>query len=115
MGVPIFNIFIGVLTGWYIGRRLKVAKVKSEDFEIFLKKVNIFNIAFLTTICICSALIALSDPTTESNIEGMFGIPFTITHNMIWGIIIVGGVLLIITQYWLLNYSARMAYKKIGN
>jgi hypothetical protein len=64
-------------------------------------------------ICIASATIALMDNTTAANLEGMLNLNFDVTQVMIIWIIIIGGLFLIIGQYFLTKYMALKLYKKI--
>ena len=65
----------------------------------------IHSTALITTIilfgiCLISAWIALKDPLdTALNLQGMFQLGFTVTQNMVLGIVMFGGVVLLGLQY----------------
>lgn len=111
MGVPVFNIFLGPLAGYYIGRKMKAKRKGKEIFEKELQKTNIFGLLILLIICISSAVLALYDPYTGANLKGMLGLPFEVTVPIIWGIIITGGITLLISQYFMTKVTAYEAYR----
>jgi hypothetical protein len=96
MGVPLFNTFLGLLAGYYYGNR-----ILREDFSEEKKKKIMSNVAlstslFMLVICILSAWIALSDQYTSSNLEGMFGLKYNLTHGILISGIIIGGIFLVV-------------------
>ncbi len=111
MGVPLFNIFLAVILGWYIGRRMKVNDKNKEQFNLVLKNSNIFGLTTLFVICCISAVIALNDSYTGDNIQHMLKLGFEVTDTIIWSIILIGGSLLLVIQYWLTKTVAILIYK----
>jgi hypothetical protein len=74
-----------------------------EENQLQRKKKQryVFSVSLIILILfmIMSAIIALTDMCTADNIRGMLGLNFTVTHEMIYGIIIIGGIILFIIQY----------------
>jgi hypothetical protein len=58
MGVPIFNILMGILLGWYMGRRMQVNNIEHFKLKKAIKNGNIFGLIVLSVICVISAYIA---------------------------------------------------------
>ena len=85
MGVPIFNVVVGILGGVYL--------VKQKANKKTLKYYRIFSFAILLLAFIGSAVIALTDPYTSANLEGMFNLSFQVTMLHIWLIVIIGGII----------------------
>jgi hypothetical protein len=112
MGVPVFNILLGIVAGWYIGRRMKINKYDYFTFKKMINKVNIFCLINLIIICIASSIIALNDKYTAANLEGMLDLNFHITSSMLLGIILIGGMLLILMQFIGTKFIAFATYKK---
>ena len=56
-------------------------------------------------------IIALKDKTTGANIQGMFNLNFEITGTIIWIIILVGGVSLIVLQYFITRFTMLKTFK----
>jgi len=83
MGIPIFNVLIGILGCYYL--------VKQNTNKKVLNYYRIFSFAVLLLVFVGSAVIALTDKYTASNLEGMFNLSFNITAIHIWMIILIGG------------------------
>ena len=100
MGVPVFNVFVGMFAGVYVARSIQF---NHEDTAQGLGRINrtsIFTSEVLLFICIISAYLARRDPYTGDSLRGMLHLSFEVTKKMIDGLIIFGGVGLIISQYW---------------
>ncbi|NLY39830.1 MAG: hypothetical protein GX044_11110 [Firmicutes bacterium] len=112
MGVPIFNILPGIMAGVYTGRKSGLNGDDSITFEKELKKASLFSAVVLLIIALISACLAVSDPHTAANLQGMLKLGFPVTQAMIWGLIICGGAVLIIAQHILSIKAGRLAYRK---
>ncbi len=119
MGVPVFNVIAGMMAAFYIGRKMKLKGADSNIFKANLTRTNVFSTLMLIVICICSAYIALNDPYTGDNLKGMLNLNFNVTTEMIWGLIVIGGVSLVAFQYVISILIGRLAYympdKEISN
>lgn len=111
MGVPIFNVFLGIFAGIYAVRKSIIEKKDQNASKKFLKKVAWFCVSILFIVCLGSAYFALSDPFTAGNLEGMLQLNFKITNYMIYGIIAFGGLVLLITQYLVVYLSGLWTLK----
>jgi hypothetical protein len=111
MGVPVFNALMGVFAGWYVGRRAKLMASGREGLKKPLNKAVLFSTAVLAAFCVASAWLALADSTTAANLEGMLGLGFHLTQGMIWGIILMGGAMLLAMQALAAKVAARVAYR----
>lgn len=65
----------------------------------------------LAAFCAAAAWLALRDPTTAANLEGMLGLGFTVSTGTIWGLILIGGAGLLAAQAGAAVLSAKMAYR----
>ena len=112
MGIPVFNLITGLAAGIFTGRKARLNHENINEFNSKIVKVSTFTSVIMVIICIFSAAIALHDPSdTARNLEGMFRMqPFTITTAMIIGIILIGGILLALLQYWLTRQAALAAF-----
>lgn len=112
MGVPVFNIIPCILAGLFIGRKSRHANDSEESFRLKLKKVSILNALTLTAICMFSAYLALKDPFTSVNLQGMLNIKsFEITKSHIIGIVVFGWLGLLSIQFILARKIAVCSYK----
>jgi len=55
----------------------------------------------LLGVCAVSAYIAINDPYTGDNLKGMLGLGFEVTNVMVYGLIFVGGLFLLVFQYFI--------------
>ena len=109
MGVPVFNVALALPAGFFIGGWL----VNNGADPARMKKAARYSAAFTTTvlafICAASATIALISTSTTSDLQGMFGLQ--VTHGMIVGIILGGGIFILILQWWLTIWFVQLAYR----
>jgi hypothetical protein len=112
MSFNINYLALGIIAGWYIGRRMKINNYNFKIFKRVTNKVNLFCLINLIFICIISAIIALSDKYTTSNIEGMLNLSFHITNSVLLCIIIIDGILLISMQFLSTKFMAIASYKR---
>lgn len=110
MGVPVFNIFTGIMAAFYMGRKMRIAGADKTVFRYKLTATNRFSTLILTIICICSAYLAINDPYTGANLKGMFGLDFEVTQKMIWGLILFGGTAIAAVQYGISVLVGKLAY-----
>ena len=112
MGVPVFNLLIGMAAGIFTGRQACLSQDNIIETKHKIAKVSVFTSVIMIIFCILSAVIALRDPIdTARNLEGMFRIQsFMISTAVIIGIIVIGGFLLVFFQYWLTRQAALIAY-----
>lgn len=114
MGVPVFNVITGVIAGFYVGRKMKIMGQSIYMFKEELRKTSRFSSVILLGICFCSAFIAVNDPYTGANLQGMLNLGFEVTNTVIWLVIIFGGSCLLLLQYLLLLKAGTIAYEKIN-
>jgi hypothetical protein len=96
MGVPLFNAFLGLLAGYYYGNRILRVDFSEEKKKKIASNVSLSTSLFMLVIGTLSAWIALSDQYTSSNLEGMFGLNYNLTHGILISGIIIGGIFLVV-------------------
>ena len=101
MGFPVFNVLLGLIAGYYFGKRVCSKNIKSEMYPKIIKQVSLFTGLIMALICISSGLIAILDNYTGNTIQGMLGLDFEVTKEMILTIIIAGGLSLIAAEYFI--------------
>jgi hypothetical protein len=104
MGVPLANLALGLPAGILFASRLRAAQTPTDEVPASARKFAWFTTLVYFIICIASATIALLDPYTAANLEGMLQLPFQLTLGMIWGLIIIGGTFTVAVQ-WLLTHT----------
>ena len=111
MGVPVFNLLLGMPAGYLMGRRLVISRADEEQINQLGRWTQVFTTAVLGLFCLASAALALRDPSTGANLRGMLGLGFEVTTPMIWGIILIGGGLLLALEWVLTEIAMQIAVK----
>jgi hypothetical protein len=110
MGVPIFNLGLALPAGFVIGARLASQDTLPARVKTVARQTALFTTVIMFGICLASALLALTDPYTAANLEGMLGLHFQLTQTMIVGIILVGGLMLLILQWYLITITIQKTF-----
>jgi hypothetical protein len=113
MGVPVFNLLLGIPAGYYVAKKCIYDKTEKEESEKQINRIARFTTYIIIFIAVLSASIALSDPYTVSSINGMFGLGQKITQSILYYIVILGGLAMIFVQYIITKYTARIVYFQI--
>ena len=111
MGLPIFHVGLAFPIGFLVGSRLARRGAGKQESLSAERQALIFSTGLLTLICLASAFIALSSSSTPFDIQGMLGLPFQITPLMLWGFILIGGVALLVTNFFLTIVIARFTHQ----
>lgn len=112
MGFPVFNALVGIACAYIMGRKCILHGADRQAVQKNARKVNLFSFILLLFICVCTALLALRETTIESQVQGMLSLPFEVTREMIWVIILAGGALLLGFQYTLSRLVFRRFERK---
>ena len=110
MGVPIFNVLLGISAGMFVGSKLARQAADREDVKRMNRNTCIFTTGILAIVCVLSAVVALVDPYTSSNIQGMLGLPFVVTREMLVAIIAIGGIALLLLQWGITGTTITLTY-----
>jgi hypothetical protein len=110
MGVPVFHPLLGVVAGLYVGRKLAHAGTEPERATRAMRQVATFAAIVMLGICVLSGTIALVNPTTPRELQRMLHAPFNVSWTMVGGLILVGGAVLVLLQYWLARSATALAY-----
>jgi hypothetical protein len=109
MGVPVFNVALALPAGFFIGGWLAHSDANSTRVKKAARHTAVFTTSVLALVCVASAVLAMAGSSTASDLQGMFGFP--VTHLMIIGIIVGGGIFILILQWWLVIWSVERAYR----
>lgn len=111
MGVPVFNVILALPAGCFVGGWLASGAADSTRRKQATRLSAAFTTSVLALVCVASASIALVSPSTASDLQGMLALPFRVTTAMIIGIILGGGTIILILQWWLTCRSVELSYR----
>jgi hypothetical protein len=114
MGVPFFNIVMGPLAGFYIGRRLGQEKTNPEKTERIIHWTGLFASFVLAVACLAALLLAASEFTLAANINGMLhdllGLNTSFDNQIILILSALAGAGIVIAEYYLTQAAAKKAF-----
>ncbi len=111
MGVPVFNLLLGLFAGFYMGLRAADAGKPHEEAEITFKKTGFFTSFVLAVACVAALWLAGTDSSTAANINGMLALRQPLTPQGILIVSAVGGVVLVVLEFFITRGMARWAYQ----
>jgi hypothetical protein len=113
MGVPVFNSLLGIPAGYYAARRCIFHNTEKEIALKYFNRTALFSVVVILFVADASAMIALFDPFTSQGLKNMLGLKFEITQTMLVLIISMGGIFLIIFQYFITKTTAKIIYLRL--
>jgi hypothetical protein len=72
MGFPVFNALLGILAGYYFGKKISYTSIPAEMRPKIIKQVLVITGMIMVIICISSALIALAGEGVGKDLQNMF-------------------------------------------
>ena len=111
MGVPILNFGVGVAAGFYTARKMQCTKADQIQCNRNIKRTAIFSAVIMLAMCCLTGTWALVGGMIGSCFEGPL-VQFTFTVPMLIAIILTGGLILSLLQYWLTFMAAKIVVKK---
>ena len=114
MGMPVFNLLLAVPAGFLFGGRLARERISPDHVRRMARRASAFTTGVLAAACLTSAALALADPYTAANLEGMFSLPFDVTTPMILGVIVAGGAALLAAQAWAIHATILWSHARLS-
>jgi lipid-A-disaccharide synthase-like uncharacterized protein len=111
MGFPVFNLLAGIPAGYYAGKRISHKSTPIGKHPERILQVGGFTTLVMALICVSSACIALIGNGVGHEVQSMLRLDREVTQPMIWGIIIVGGTLLICLEYVITRFMMNKTLK----
>lgn len=111
MGFPVFNLGMGYIAGYYIGIKINNKNFSLSQIENLKKRVPLFTSLIMLLICISTGLMALFEKTIGLELQGMLGLGFQVTRGMVISVILIGGLTLIVAQYYLTKITMTKTIK----
>lgn len=111
MGVPVFNVALAIPAGFFIGNKLAHVQAEGAEYTRLARRTCVFTTLVMVFVCLSSAFFAIRSPSTSADLQGMLRLGFEVTPAMIYWLIALGGMTLLILQWWLTSKMIRLAYK----
>ena len=109
MGVPIFNLVLGIIGGYYVGICLRYKDTTKEAVAQYSQRTAFFTAGVLFIVCAASWLMAYFDTSLAANIQGMFNINQEISRSSILTYAVFGGIGLVAAEYFLTRATVKFA------
>jgi hypothetical protein len=113
MGVPIFNFALCIAAGLYIARKMHLAGVDEEIRKRNFKRMAVFCASVMVLICCLITLWAIAGQMIGYKFETPC-LSFTFSVPIFFAIVLAGGAMLVLLQYWLTNITARLTFKLLS-
>jgi hypothetical protein len=110
MGVPVFNVLLAIPAGLFIGSKLARQTADHDEVRRMHRNTCVFTTGILAAVCVISAVIALVDPYTSLNLQGILGLQFEVTRLMLAGGIAIGGIALLLMQWGITGKVIHLTY-----
>ena len=110
MGIPILEFPLGMAAGAYAARKMYHTKAGPEEFERSVKKISIFAAAVMVLICCLITLWAIAGEMIGYRVETPY-VSFTFTVPIFSAVVLIGGAVLVLLQYWLTRTAAKVTFK----
>ena len=110
MGVPIFNFALGIAAGLYSARKMHFIGADEERRNQDFRKTAVFSAMVMALMCCLITLWAIAGQMIGYRFETPF-LSFTFTVPIFSAVVLTGGAVLVLLQYWLTHLSAKLAFK----
>jgi hypothetical protein len=109
MGVPVFNLLMGLVGGYFMGMRLRAENAGNEKVEQTARQTGIFTAFVLAVACVAALTIAGLSSSLEGDIRGMFALANPMSKTAILALSSVAGIGLVILEYAITLAAVRFA------
>jgi hypothetical protein len=99
MGFPLFNLIMGLVAGYYVAKRAIKEEIPKDKASKLMHSVSLFTSLVMAVMCISSTILVFGEKVLSIDLKPMIGIDFVMSHGLINGITIIGGLFLIALQY----------------
>jgi hypothetical protein len=114
MGMPVFNVGVGIVGGAVLGRRLARGGYPAIEVRRQADRWARFATVVLLVLCTLTAILGWREESLGSELQHMFRLPFVVTRPMIVALIFGGGGALLAVQYFTARAAVLWAAKRSG-
>jgi hypothetical protein len=109
MGMPALNFLLGIMGGYYVGLCLRYTKKGKDEVSRDAQRTAFFAAGVLAILCIASWLLAYSQPTIASEIQGMLNLAREISREQVLIYSAIAGAGLVAAEYFLTRAMVKFA------
>jgi Na+-driven multidrug efflux pump len=110
MGMPIFHFLMCIAAGIYIARKMLFTEADEQNRKRAFKKMARFCAAVMALICCLMTLWAIAGQMIGQELETPL-LTFTFTVPIFLALVLTGGAILVLAQYWLTGTAAKVTFR----
>ena len=110
MGMPIFHFAMCIAAGIYIARKMHFTGADEQMRKQAFKRMAVFCAGVMVFICCLITLWAIAGQMIGYRVETPL-VSFTFTVPIFSAVVLTGGAVLVLLQYWLTGIAAKLAFK----
>ena len=110
MGMPIFHFVMCITAGIYIARKMLLNEADEQNRRRAFKRMARFCAAVMALICCLMALWAIASQMIDEKVETPL-LTFTFTVPIFFAVVLTGGAVLVLAQYWLTGTAAKVTFR----
>jgi hypothetical protein len=110
MGIPIFHFVMCVAAGIYIARKMLFTEADEQNRKRAFKRMARFCASVMVLICCLMTLWAIVGQMIGHELETPL-LTFTFTVPIFFAVVLTGGAVLVLLQYWLTMTTAKLTFK----
>jgi hypothetical protein len=110
MGLPILNFVLGIMAGAYIARKMHFHQADEQRRKQAFRKTALFCAAVMALMCCLMTLLGIVGKVPGSKFETPL-LSFTFTLPIFTVVVLTGGAVLVLLQYWLTRTAAKVTIK----
>lgn len=112
MGVPFFHLVPGIIAGYYQAKCM-IHHNKLTNYTKEIQRMSLFASAIIGIVCLFSGTIAFTNKSTASELRSMFHLPFELSQALLVFLIVTGGILMIVAEYFLVKFTMKKTLSPI--
>ena len=110
MGLPIGSFTLGIAAGLYAARKMQLAQADEKICKRYIKKTAIFSASVMALMCCLITLWAIAGQMIGYRIE-----TFTITAPIFLMIVLAGGAIVVMLQYFVTLVAAKLMLRLLSS
>ncbi len=109
MGMPLLNLFMGLIGGYYVGLCLRYANKEKTEVEQAARRTALFAAGVMALVCLASWMVAYFEPTIAANVQGMLKLEHALSRERILTYSAFGGLGLVVVEYFITRWMVKFA------